>query len=337
MMEKYSPDCKKVSIITATYNVVSKNRKCYFYEMFRSVHEQDYPNIEHIIIDGGSKDGSVEFIQNMIDKYGKKECVFISEKDKGINDATNKGFEKSTGEYFILMCDDDYYTVRNAISMLVKKLEDTNSDYVSANCWWHDTMVWKTEQKKFAWRHPFVINTLLQKRENIQKIGGYFDLDFPMVGDFDVMYRLLKDENLKGTELNKVITVLRPTGISMKNNKKHCLDTFKIYNKYFNKKFKLFSDVEIIKLHYRNKPKVITVLKVLLFCKNKKVKSSIFESFNVKYYYKKFVPKLENVLFLKFLVKDSRSLKHMFDDEQKLDGDYTQEKSREFIDALYEF
>lgn len=63
---------KKVSVITPSYNLLSMGRKMFFCEMFRSVHEQDYPNIEHVIIDGGSKDGSVEFVKDIINKYGKK-------------------------------------------------------------------------------------------------------------------------------------------------------------------------------------------------------------------------------------------------------------------------
>ena len=89
---------KKVSIITATYNLVSKNQKSYFYEMFRSIHEQDYPYIEHIIVDGESNDGSIEFIRNIINKYAKKEIKFVSKKDKNLNEATNYGFSLATGE-----------------------------------------------------------------------------------------------------------------------------------------------------------------------------------------------------------------------------------------------
>ena len=63
---------KKVSIITSTYNLLSNGRKGFFYECFRSIHEQDYPYIEHVIVDGKSNDGSVEYIKSIINRYAKK-------------------------------------------------------------------------------------------------------------------------------------------------------------------------------------------------------------------------------------------------------------------------
>ena len=105
---------KKVSIITTTFNLIKNKREEYFEEMFKSLHNQTYENIEHVIIDGNSTDGTQEFIKNTIEKYGKKEVTFLSEPDNGINDATNKGFSIAKGDYLTLICSDDYYTRNDA-------------------------------------------------------------------------------------------------------------------------------------------------------------------------------------------------------------------------------
>jgi len=90
----------KVSIITATYNSSKTIEHC-----LRSIHSQTYPHIEHIIIDGGSTDGTVDIIRNYKDKI----ACWISEKDKGIYDAINKGVRRATGEIIGILHSDDFY------------------------------------------------------------------------------------------------------------------------------------------------------------------------------------------------------------------------------------
>ena len=262
---------KKVSIITPTYNIIKNGRKNFFYECFRSIHEQDYDNIEHVIIDGHSNDGSVDFIKKIISRYKKKEIIFISEEDTGINDATNKGFKNSSGDYIILMNDDDYYTQENAISLLVKTIESDNYDFACADCWWLNTKVWKADIKSFACKHPFLINTFLLKREILDN-QIYLDTHFAMVADFDLFIRILSNEKIKGAECHEVLTVLRPGGFSSSSAREHIKETAEIYKKYFGT---IFSSKELINLHY-NKASLVTLLKICLFIKNKKIIDSVF-------------------------------------------------------------
>ncbi|MEN6434778.1 MAG: glycosyltransferase family 2 protein [Anaerolineaceae bacterium] len=107
----------KVSIITPSYNQAP-----FLEDTIRSILDQDYPNLEYIIIDGGSTDGSIEIIK----KYADRLAFWISEPDQGQTDAINKGFSHATGEIFAWLNSDDTYepgAVRKALEALQKHPE----------------------------------------------------------------------------------------------------------------------------------------------------------------------------------------------------------------------
>ena len=319
----------RVSIITATYKATSKEQKTFFYEMFRSIHEQDYPNIEHIIIDGGSKDGSVDFIKQIINKYAKKQVVFVSEKDKGINNATNKGYLKSTGDYITLMCDDDFYVRPDAISNLVEKLKAENLDFVCADTWWLDAKSWGNDSKSFIYRHPFLINALLFKRDLISSPPYYLDEEYPLCADYDLFLRFLTNDKIKGGEIKEVYTVLRPGGVSQNSTQIYFDDTLHIYRKYFKSKF--FNDAELLRMHFQNSG-LITYLKLLLFCKNKEIKESVKHLYTPKYIKNYIVRRLEFFCFMKFITNWWK----VKAPKQTIDKDYSRTKSRKWIETFYQ-
>ncbi|HCK65102.1 MAG TPA: glycosyltransferase, partial [Anaerolineae bacterium] len=109
----------KVSIITPSYNQAK-----YLEQTIQSVLNQNYSEIEYILIDGGSNDGSI----NIIKKYQDKFAFWISEKDNGQADAINKGFAKATGDIVAWLNSDDYY-LPETIAKVVKVFE-ANPDVV---------------------------------------------------------------------------------------------------------------------------------------------------------------------------------------------------------------
>ena len=117
----------KVSIITSSYNRVKTIRGC-----IESVLAQDYPDIEYIIVDGVSTDGSVEVIKDAI--AGHEDRVkFVSEPDRGMYEAINKGIRMATGDVIGLCHSDDFVYAKDTVSHVVKKMEETGCDFLYAD------------------------------------------------------------------------------------------------------------------------------------------------------------------------------------------------------------
>jgi len=106
----------KVSIVTVCYNANNHIAKC-----IESVLGQDYGDIEYIIVDGASKDGTIDTVKS----YGAKISKFISEPDKGIYNAMNKGVAQCTGEVIGILNADDVYATENTILKLSRHLKNT--------------------------------------------------------------------------------------------------------------------------------------------------------------------------------------------------------------------
>lgn len=110
----------KISIITVTYNS-AKTLK----ETLESVLKQTYTNYEHIIVDGLSKDNTIEIVKEYEEKYNGK-LKYISEKDTGLYDAMNKGIKMATGDIIGILNSDDIYAHENVLQEIAEKFKETN-------------------------------------------------------------------------------------------------------------------------------------------------------------------------------------------------------------------
>ncbi|MDX1652576.1 MAG: glycosyltransferase family 2 protein [Brumimicrobium sp.] len=206
----------KTTIITATYNSSATITSA-----IESVLEQDYPNIEHLIVDGASKDKTVEIVKSFQEEHAQ--IVLHSAPDKGIYDALNKGVSMATGDIIGFLHSDDFFADPQILSKVMQVMSDDQVDgvfgdlkYVSAGDESKVIRYWKSRPfrstlLKHGWMpaHP----TLFLKKEVYEKHGN-FDLDFRIAADYDFMLRILSDPNLKFTYLPEVITHMRVGGAS---------------------------------------------------------------------------------------------------------------------------
>lgn len=182
-----------VTVITVTWNIIRAGRKAFLSECIESVHKQDYPNIEHIIIDGASDDGTLEFLSKY-ETDGWITCY--SEPDKGIYDAMNKGIRRANGKYIAFLNSDDHWHDVTGVSQSVKMLELIQADFSYAprkiiNC---DGSLNSYEITSLALlfnRMPFCHQTMFTRTDFIRKLHGFADDRLRISADYDLVTRLL--------------------------------------------------------------------------------------------------------------------------------------------------
>lgn len=205
----------KVSIITITYNSSATVE-----DTLRTVVSQDYPNLEYIIIDGKSKDKTLEIVERY--KHGISKV--ISEKDKGLYDALNKGIKHATGDIIGMLHSDDLYANDQVISKVVKKFEeDPSTEGVYADLVFVNRSdvskvmrTWNSgdyEEDDFlrGWMPPHP--TFFVKKECYEKFGG-FNTELKLSADYELMLRLIHKNKIKLAYLNEVIVKMRMGGVS---------------------------------------------------------------------------------------------------------------------------
>ena len=204
----------KVSIITVVYNGAEHIQTC-----IDSVLNQTYPDVEYIIIDGKSTDGTVNIIQS----YGTKIDKFISESDKGLYDAMNKGISMATGDVIGLLNADDFYRHNRVIANMVATFEHTGSDAVYGDMVYVDRS--DTQKLKRYWRSGYYQNnaflwgwmpghlSFFAKRWLYEQ-HGLFRLDMKSAADYELLLRFIHKNKAKLAYMNEVTIVMRTGGIS---------------------------------------------------------------------------------------------------------------------------
>lgn len=181
-----------VSLILTTFNCIDNLKRT-----LESIDCQDYNNIEIVIVDGISIDGTVQLIEEYV-SHGKYQCKWVSEKDKGLYDAMNKGYYMSSGD--IVAFFNDLFLKTNSVSLMVDAIVKNNADGAHADLIYAaDDKVkryWKMGQGKLkdGWMpgHP----TLYLKRDVYERYGVY-DISYKCSADYEFMVRILKDNNIK--------------------------------------------------------------------------------------------------------------------------------------------
>ncbi len=207
-----NPGKPLISVVTVVFN-----GEAHLEQTIRSVIEQTYDNIEYIIIDGASTDGTREIIQ----KYDAYVSYWLSEPDQGIADAMNKGIQLAVGEYVLMLHADDYLLARDTIENAVQHLVE--QPLIAAYCLYHehDGARQLARPKLWNWRMNLKFSLLHQAvmchRKLFEQIG-LFDTNFKIDMDYDFFLRAYRQGiNVKCIQLP--LSVMRRTGISSRIDK----------------------------------------------------------------------------------------------------------------------
>ncbi|GAB3888539.1 glycosyltransferase family 2 protein [Spirosoma agri] len=204
----------RVSIITVVFNGAEHVRDC-----IESILNQTYSDIEYIIVDGKSTDGTVDIVRS----YGTKIAQFVSEPDKGLYDAMNKGIQMATGEVIGLLNADDFYRHNRVIENMVATFERTDSDAVYGDMIYVDrsdtqklTRYWRSgwyTENAFLWGWMPGHLSFFAKRWLYEQYG-VFRLDMKSAADYELMLRFIHKNKAKLTYMDEVTIVMRAGGIS---------------------------------------------------------------------------------------------------------------------------
>ncbi len=202
-----------VSIITATFNSAATVE-----ETMRSVSEQDYPFIEHIIVDGQSQDETLQIVHRF-----SHTALVVCEQDTGIYDAMNKGIRASRGDIIGMLNSDDIYTHPEVISHIVQAFQEesvqacyADLQYIQAQDPSRITRTWKSgnfQPASFYWGwmppHPtFFV------RKSVYDQVGLFDTHLRSAADYEMMLRILLKYKMPARYIPEVIVKMRTGGMS---------------------------------------------------------------------------------------------------------------------------
>jgi glycosyltransferase involved in cell wall biosynthesis len=247
----------KISLITVSFNSAATIR-----DTIESVRSQDYRDIEYIVVDGNSKDGTIEIIKSLESEIDK----WISEPDKGIYDAMNKAIRMATGEVVGILNSDDFYSSTNIVSQVADAFADPTIDAVFGDLVFVDPNNLKKVVRKYSsakWHpekfargfmpaHP----TFFVRRKYYEQIG-LFKTDYKIAADYELLIRFLYVHKLKYRYLPINMVTMRKGGVSSNGIMSNIIlndeiirgcrengiatNVFKVYPKYFTKLFELFN------------------------------------------------------------------------------------------------
>ena len=203
----------RLSIVIATFNAVSTLEKC-----LASIACQTFRDLEIIIADGLSTDGTIAIIE----KYSDAIAHWHSHKDNGIYDAWNQAIEKATGEYICFIGADDYFTNEKSLSIIFGAIGNNTYDLIS----FQGTFIQSVTNKKYiigaSWDYECLIKMpichpgLLHHKSLFKKVGT-FDTAFQIASDYDFMLKLPKET----TSLHLIIPLITISDGGISRNKYH--------------------------------------------------------------------------------------------------------------------
>ncbi len=203
----------RVSIITVCYNSAATIE-----DTITSVLSQDYKNIEYIVIDGGSSDATLD----IINKYREQISIVISEPDKGIYDAMNKGIKNATGDIVGILNSDDFYETQDVITEVVDNF-DVGTDMVFGDLIFvkpenikkitrfYSLPHFKAWKLRFGWMPPHPATFI---KKSVYDKYGLYKINYKISADYEVFVRFLLVNKVNFKHINKILVRMRDGGVS---------------------------------------------------------------------------------------------------------------------------
>ncbi len=205
---------QKLSVVTVCYNPGP-----ILMEAIRSVQAQDFAEVEHVIIDGGSKDGTPERVAGIV----RPGDVFVSEPDKGIYDAMNKGIARASGDAIALLNADDRYADPRVLSRIAARFDVSGTDAVLGDVSFfrpgapdvsirrYNSGMFRPSRIRWGWMpaHPAMVLT----REAYDRVGPY-RTDYRIAADFEFIVRAFLKHGLSYSYLRDVFVKMQVGGVS---------------------------------------------------------------------------------------------------------------------------
>ncbi len=225
----------KISVVTVCYNAVRDIEKTIL-----SVVNQTYPNVEYLIIDGGSTDGTMD----IVNKYKDKIDVIVSEPDKGIYDAMNKGIDRATGEWINFMNAGDEFAKNEVIERVVMDISNNDNANLVFGPWY---MVYNGH-KRLITPSPFFENTQKVKGMGFSHQAIFLDIElakkykfdnkkFKIAADYNMINSIYKNETVVHIETTFPIAMMDDSaGATINNFKIHLMEDAEVcgFKNYYN-------------------------------------------------------------------------------------------------------
>lgn len=207
------PKSPKIAIITPVFNLIKSGRAEFIKQNIDSIHNQTYENLEHIIQDGASTDGTLEFLKEYADKGWIK---LYSEKDKNVHDAINKAAKKTDAQYLGVLGSDDYYKDNDIIEHIVNNyLQEGSIEYIYGNeeqispddGSYIKTWYGNAHNNEF-WRGVcFATGTMFFSKKIFEEVG-MFDINYAVCSDMKLLMDF-KFNDYKCAYCDKIVNVFR--------------------------------------------------------------------------------------------------------------------------------
>ena len=208
----------KISVITVTFNSAKTVR-----DTIESILKQQYKDYEYLVIDGGSKDETVEIIKEYEPKFGGK-MRWVSERDKGMYDGINKGIRMATGDVVGIINSDDFYHRTDIFSVIAKAFEEhpemqaiygdvrfVNPDNLEKTVRYYSSKNWRPWRFRFGFMpaHP----SFFTYKENFEKYG-YYQYDYHIAADYELLIRHLYTNKVPAMYVHEDFMKMRTGGRS---------------------------------------------------------------------------------------------------------------------------